>query len=341
MQSAPELQQLPPQMAEMLCGVYERCFGALFDVFLLEDCAELAERRLVQGGFSRIQSAVETGSVDYDPSQVEGCRGAYEALECGELLNRNLEACQGVFKGTLQAGEECEIDEECVGDSVCLALDSCPGVCAPRQTAGEPCTSDDQCADGLVCSVVTELCVAPRAEGETCEGGVEAQCTPGLLCLGADEETGRVGTCRTVDGLFVALEGGDCDILQGPLCQVGLSCVLVQLSVTGNSIAGTCAAAVGSGEDCALAVPSQCPEGEYCAINAADLLTGDPGACTPLPLVGEACAPDFGGPRCEAFARCVDDTCVAMRNLGETCTSDEICYSERCVDGGCAPSGGC
>lgn len=340
--SGPALAELPPLLADAMCGIYEDCFGQLFDLFLLEDCAELTERRVAQGGFSRVELAVQSGSVQYDPARAEECLSAYEARGCDDLLARHIEACEEALEGTLQTGDECELDEECAGDAICLVADACPGHCAPRQPAGESCHTDDQCADGLVCSKVTNLCVEPRTESEACEGGSEAQCAPGLLCLGADEDEARTGTCREVDALLTAAEGQTCDIMRGPLCQQGLTCAVTEVPASGaaDSLPGACEPTVGSGEDCHLSVPSQCPEGEYCSIEIADVLLGQLGTCTPLPRAGEACAPDLG-PRCEAFARCVDDSCVAMRDLGESCTVDDVCYSGRCVDGGCTPGSGC
>jgi hypothetical protein len=125
--------------------------------------------------------------------------------------------------------------------------------------------------------------------------------------------------------------------VEGPLCNPDLSCVI--LSVT-PAIRAECRKAVSAGASCTVGFPDPCPSGNYCKApqNTLD------GTCTARPGDGVACASGpFGGDAdiCALDARCDGGTCRARQNLGGTCVTDAVCFSEHCVDGKCALDGAC
>jgi hypothetical protein len=66
------------------------------------------------------------------------------------------------------------------GDGVgCLQADNlyCGPLrtCQALKTLGQPCDGYDSCASGSFCDMDSELCVAPRANGEKCNGSSECQ----------------------------------------------------------------------------------------------------------------------------------------------------------------------
>jgi hypothetical protein len=152
----------------------------------------------------------------------------------------------------------------------------------------------------------------------------------------------QTGVCRPFDEIDLVGEDEPCDLEAGTLCDTGLSCTVVSL----EGPAFACRRIPVSGGTCGIGFPENCPKGEYCPITAVELLTGTlEGNCVALPSEGETCAARLidGSPECEAYARCntTTGTCMALRDLGESCTGPESCYSGNCVNGGCAPAGTC
>jgi hypothetical protein len=180
----------------------------------------------------------------------------------------------------------------------------------------------------------------PGGEGDTCGGGTNPGCELGLLCFGEDEEAGTPGSCTNPDDIFTEQEGGACDIQEGPMCEIGVSCVL-----TGGGAGGPtfeCQAEVASGAACSIGFPDQCPDGEWCA--GIDLEAMDfEGACEPLPGEGEGCAATFGPANCESGLTCSTDsqTCVDVVAIGEDCDEDAGCFSDNCDSGTCSQAEEC
>ena len=339
---------VPAEFAAAQCGLYRRCATIYYDiVFSLEDCQVLLEEQIRQGGWGQIEQAVDGERVTYDANSARTCFDAIDAIdtteECADANTRPLhDACETVLTGSVEAGGECDINDECEPGLICNTNLACPGECSPRLPAGDPCQGDDQCATTLVCSNVTQLCVEPGAEGEACGGGIEAQCDGGLACLGEDQMQMQTGICRPFDEIALVGEDAPCDLEAGTLCDTGLSCVVVSL----DGPAFACRRIPVSGGTCGIGFPENCPKGEYCPITAVELLTGTlEGSCIELPAEGETCAARLidGSPRCEAYARCnaATGTCLALRDLGESCSSPEACYSGNCENGGCAPARAC
>jgi hypothetical protein len=337
------LENVPERYAEAYCGVLERCSGFFFElVFPLEDCATLAAEAARQGGFSALEAAVEDGRIEYHPDKAEACFDAIEARDCADANDRDIEACEAALSGTVPEDGDCELDEECEGSLICETNAVCPGVCVKRYGPGVACLESDECADGLVCSTATAHCVAPAGEGGACEGGTEPQCDVGLLCVGNDNSQQRPGSCRPLDSVLFQGAGESCDPTNAELCEDGLACVLTGLNEE-LAAAWECQPIAASGGTCRLGLPEQCPAGEYCDVTLVGAAAGQASECETLPAPGEPCAPrPFGFlAACEAYARCEDGLCVALRDLGESCSSSAVCYSGYCAGGACEPPRAC
>jgi hypothetical protein len=340
------LDALPEQFAKAQCDAFERCAGLYYDiVFTLEECSTLGSRQFRDGGFSELEQAIDDGRVKYDSKAAATCIEAISERACEDFDQRDIPECEDAVTGTVPADGECEIDAECEGSRICVVSDMCPGTCEDRGSAGFPCSDDDDCADGLVCSEATALCATPKQDGETCGGNVEAQCEGGLACQGESKDEMRTGTCTPFDELTTAGPNETCDLDAGILCGPDLSCTIVELA---DPPIFRCLAIPASGGTCGLGIPENCPSGEYCDLSAAEVILGTlESTCVPLPSSGEPCVDrnPFNGilAQCEAYARCDTSTgnCLALRDLGETCSSNELCYSQNCVNGGCAAQRAC
>lgn len=338
------LEDLPGAYADAYCKLLERCGGILYDLTTAyEDCSTLATERVRQDGLSSLEQAIDDGRVVYHPELVPACIEAVTSRVCEDLNERDIEACNLAIEGTAAEGEPCTMTEECDGSLICETKDACPGTCVERYSAGVVCASSDECADGLVCSEATAHCVQPTRDGEACGGGVEAQCEAGFFCAGDDKGKMETGTCLAFDELVLGAEGDACDPETAKLCADGLSCVIT--GVANEALTWECQAKGTSGSACHLGLPEACPLGEFCPIRIEDVLLGTFEAeCTPLPAIGEDCAvrPLPGIlPDCVAYARCGDGKCVGLRELGQSCSGDVLCYSGHCVAGACEPGHTC
>jgi hypothetical protein len=340
------LDALPEEFAKAQCDAFERCAGLYYDLFFsLEECSTLVSRQFRDGGFTELEQAIEDGRVKYDSRAAVKCIDAISARECADFDVREIPVCEDAVKGTVPLDEECQIDAECEGSRICVVTDTCPGTCKERSSAGVPCSSDDECADELVCHEATSLCATPKQDGQTCGGNVEAQCEVGLACQGESKDDMRTGTCTPFDEITTAGPNETCDLDAGILCDPDLSCSIVEVA---DPPVLRCLAIPASGGSCGLGIPENCPSGEYCDLSLAQVLLGTlESTCIPLPASGEQCADrtPFTGilAQCEAYARCDASTgnCLALRDLGETCSSNELCYSQNCVNGGCAAQRAC
>jgi hypothetical protein len=334
--------ELPARYASAQCKLIERCYGPLYHVFFtFEDCETRTEAQFRDGGFGALEAAVDAKTAKYDGEKAVKCLDTLENRECAELNQRTIDACEAALTGTVEPGDDCNIDEECKGSRICEVTDQCPGTCVERYAAGHDCSENDECADALICSDATSRCVAPAGDGEACGGGLEPECDGGLLCAGEDSGNGQPGTCHPLDQIAEHRAGETCSPTVGELCEDGLSCVIDALTP-----AFTCKTVPASGGPCGLGFPENCPVGEYCPLSEVELALGVfASTCEPLPRIGEPCAarPMFIPARCEPYARCDEPTgtCLGLRSLGESCSSDELCNSGYCENGGCAPLRAC
>jgi hypothetical protein len=288
-----------------------------------------------------MERVVTLQTASYDPVQAKACVDALASGACNQLDNNLPAPCRAAFKGTVAAGGDCTVAQECSAEgSRCdTSAGTCPGKCAAQSSAGIACQQDGDCTLGLKCSKITSKCAAAPAEGEACGAGVDDECATGLLCIGADRNAAMPGACQAADAVLVGAEGASCSYSTGPLCQVGLSCVITTLTA---ALDGTCQKGVTSGASCGIAIPTACPVGQYCPLTAAQALLGMTANCVDLPVSGDACAPDVALSVCGKDLVC-DNTqhCIARRELGQSCKIDDECISHTCRSGGCSPASAC
>ena len=328
------LEDLGQPVAEAQCELFSRCFGAAYDLFLAgEDCQTRTEAAF-EDQLSILQAAVDSGNATYDGTKAQACIDSIANQSCSAGVAQTPE-CEAVVIGSVEEGGDCTTSEECSGDAYCAHDFTCPGTCTAEGAAGASCEFDEQCADELICSEAGS-CVKPAGLGEDCQGDSAPDCGFGLFCLGEDEE-GNPGTCRDVDEAFSAQEGASCGF-DTTLCASGLSCVVDSVDMTGAVF--VCAAKVASGATCKVGIPEQCPTGEYCD---ADVNMGQfEGTCMALAGNGEACTVSaFSEGACGPNLRCDGGTCRPLQQLGESCTDDEVCYSELCEGGVCVAEDSC
>lgn len=334
------LAEVPEAYGAVFCNVTSRCNPFVKAYIPADDCVDYFISTMRAGGWDEMVDAVEDGRAVYNGDKMQACLDELNGRSCEELDDPEPESCEEATTGSVERGGDCTTDIECEGDSICQFSDSCPGTCSGKLNAGEACSGDDQCEEGLDCSDDTHRCVAPAQEGEDCDGGVAPPCAGiGLFCLGEDEDEDLPGTCRPIDEIFTAEPGDTCSFETGPLCVDGSACALVDL----DPVSFECTEIVAEGEECQFGLPNACEAGTYCA--GLDLAAADvTGTCEPYADAGDECDPDALlmcgiGASCEA-----DDSearCVSLKENGVGCEADDECWSDNCVDGGCAPEGAC
>lgn len=338
--TGPTIDEVPAKFASVTCDVANQCFGSLLKVFLNgEDCVTRTQRGIEDGDLGQTKKLVADKKLTYDPAKAQACLDAYKAGGCAQLDTRAPAACDDVFGGKTAVGGDCTVDAECTPGNFCEAGSACPGKCAARKGEGVACTKDDQCADNLKCT--GQKCAKPVAEGGQCGGGTGADCKAGLTCSGADDKTGKPGTCKTTAAAFSAKVGEACDVIQGQFCELGAACELAAASASG--ITWKCAAAYTSGGACKISYPNGCPSGEYCPVNLKSMPLKLDATCTKLPANGETCGLNTDGvPEiCGPYAVCTAGKCAEKQRLDGSCTNDAGCYSERCKGGKCVPGVAC
>lgn len=334
------LEEVPEAYASVFCDLTNRC-NPFFKAFIpVDDCTEFFVNTLNNQNFDNIIDAVEDHRAIYNADKMRDCLDQIGARSCDELTDPDPESCEQAAEGTVERGGDCTTDIECEGVSICKFSDSCPGTCEAKLNAGESCSGDDQCEEGLDCSEDTDRCVAPAEEGEDCGGGVAPDCNGDtLFCLGDDEDESVAGTCRPADEVFSAKPGETCDFEEGPLCETGSACVVSSIA----PLTLECAEVVEAGEDCQFGLPNACEPGAYCADVSIALLDVE-GTCKPYADPGDECDPTALfmcglGASCQASDSVAH--CVANKANGVSCEEDSECWSDNCVDGGCAPEGAC
>jgi hypothetical protein len=340
------LDRLPAELSKALCHAEQACSPFFYQVVFGDaDCEGVLTAQLEQSTFAQIQIAIDTKKASYDGLKAQSCVSAVASGGCGVLDNDLPSVCRDALSGTLATGGECDIDAECSGLSRCqIDGNTCPGKCAPLSSAGVACTQDDDCALGLICSTATHHCAAPAAEGEPCEGGSAEQCAAGLLCIGSSEDKKVAGRCETPAQALTQREGENCNLDEGPWCAQGLACVIEAVT----PVSYKCHAIAAAGGTCGIAVPGECPTGQYCPLDFGELVLGKlTASCAALPVAGEACGPALALSRCAGNLVCdtttnvAKPTCIERRALGQSCTSDALCVSVHCVAGACVPASVC
>jgi hypothetical protein len=327
------LTELPALYARAYCDAQRACAGDVLEVFLAgEDCEANVETAIADE-IPRIEQAIAAGKMRYDGTKVQACVDELRSRGCLVGTDDPVE-CTNASDGTVAEGDACSMSAECAGgNTYCKTDATCPGRCAVREAAGGPCRRNSECAAGLQCSEATRRCYAPAAAGAACDAGAP-KCRDDLVCVGADEDSGQSGQCRSFADAF-SLDTGAACLIDAPFCKADLRCVIE----SGAPLTTRCAAPVASGAPCKLALPDVCPGDQYCRA-ATDTVDG---VCTAKPGNGQPCAaPGIGDdPICAPGTRCDGGTCRTRQRLGGTCAADAVCYSENCIAGGCAPAGAC
>jgi hypothetical protein len=327
---------VPSELAGAACQALEGCYGALYDLVLPgEDCTAQVREQLSEA-VTALEAAIEAGTARYRPSRMDDCLRELRRSDCGMDAAFASDACLAALDGTVELGGDCQSTLECEGDAFCQNGGTCPGQCVATGAVGAVCDDDSECQPELDCSP-EQRCYAPPQEGASCGGSVPESCADGAFCIGASE--GASGECRAPDEVFTAGSGDACNILDGTLCEPGLSCTI--LGVQGTTIQGECAPRVAAGAACTLAVPDQCPVDQYCEVTNRASFSG---TCKAKPAAGQPCAPgpfDDSPPQCAPNLRCDGGTCRARQPIGAACQSDDACRSENCVRGRCALEGTC
>jgi hypothetical protein len=328
----PMIAMLADRLSSATCEALADCVGdemLLAELIGGRDCEEITSGDLRNGELSAVPSAIEAGRIVYEASELEACAEDIAALGCDVRSQRWPASCELTLLGTVEAGGDCAIDQECAGDAFCAQEDACPGACTALLAEGAACTNgdDDQCEDGLVCVAATDRCTALGALGSPC-GGSRAACAPGLVCF----DGGSGPECVTVAALYFRAEDESC-FPGDATCDAGVSvCGDVELCEPGlvcesAASGGVCQPATTQrGGDCKRAVPNQCPLAQVCDAST----PGETGTCVDRPSEGEPCIDR--SPRCAPGHICVDDTCLALLDNGESCGVHEECLSGTCGD---------
>ncbi len=296
---------MPAAYKEAYCTFLARC-GVFPDTATCVGATLVVVPTLDQN----VIAAVHAGRVIYNGNNVRTCFDAVANDTCDQTDENGrtrTTACGLYFQGTVAAGGECFIDQECVSqqcsggttDTVC-SRGTCVGDTAPvfePLAVGMPCASNGACIDGAYCDTVTNVCTELRASGASCTGSTE--CGYGLACAG----TTGARTCQPLPAL-----GETCRLDlpcrdEGQFCNTSTS-VCTQVGVTGV----------------ACTTSQQCSPYYRCDTTA--------GACTKTPILGQSCA---AVGRCfEAGTYCDSVTCVEAKPDGMPCMGDIECQSDNC-----------
>ena len=323
---------VPNVLARGRCGALEACLGGktlLEPIYQGNDCVEFTTRQQADRQLHYLAASIADGRVKFRPDRLDACRAAIVALGC-DVASRPLPAaCEEALEGQVDLAQDCNIDQDCSGTAYCYkgTQETCPGQCVALQTSGLPCAGSAQCADGLMC--LGGLCGMPPAEGDACETRFSpSECPPGLVCQGASGDR----SCRSLASLYKAKQDEACDAF-GTLCQIGLVC---QSASASNTI-GVCRQPSAAGATCRPAEPSQCPNTQYCKDARSNVMdraaAGKDGVCADRPKAGQSC--EYSD--CVPGARCIDNTCYALKTAPNACASDNDaeCYGGSCEQGIC------
>jgi hypothetical protein len=306
-----EFDDLPGAIIGAYCGVYVNCG-------LMDDYATCANLNFDVDVDPAIGAAIEAGLVIYHEDQAGACLGGIGTSTCEQnrLFENEPEACDLTFEGTVGAGGQCGIDEECISQD-CM-VPSCPDACCqgtcvgdvrpprPRvgESCGESCDRTGSCVDSF-CHSMTLVCTAYVALGDTCQE--TDQCQTGI-CTGvctALPDTGETcaladqGACRKI-GDFCSPTTMKCTPLglSGDACTDDGECSPIYKCGS----AGTCVLRPRVGEMCGSGRDS-CIDGSFC--NASSICE----------------APRADGAACETNSQCIHDCDPAT----STCVTEPVC----------------
>jgi hypothetical protein len=278
----------------------------------LQRCGLIADRETCVTYFraprdGRLRAAVDAGKIRYDAVAARRCLDALAVLGCDQTSREArapLEACARMFSGTIEVGEECVFDGECVSGSCsapeCPADTCCYGVCLPTAFArlGEQCTTDEECVPEAFCR--GGLCVALSQKGQPCK--LDNHCDYGLACIGATEQ--EDGACRALP-----LIGESCPYSR--CAEIGAYCSASQICTPVGLPGAPCA------DDTACSPYAQC---------------GANDTCEDIPGLGMPCQKYCAG---EAWCNrsSGQGICSTPQENHSPCVVDEQCASLHCEVG--------
>lgn len=273
--NTPTVTGLAPLLAQVYCDSMKQCIGPAYAIFFEGvDCQTRFSTQMVDGSLEATEDAVVKGTVVYNSAKVQECLDAIEAMGCSLFSSRLAGVCEQVLEGKVVAGGECTLNAECAGDLYCKVDAACPGKCGPREGEGGACKEDDACQSGLNCNKVKGLCEKQGGTGDAC-GLTNPSCAITHVCVGADEAKKTAGTCKPMAEVFSAKAGAACNLMQGPYCEAGQSCVVK----TVVPLAMECQGEIKADGACKLGAPDQCEIGFFC--DGTDATKGDvDGTCT-------------------------------------------------------------
>jgi len=315
---------------EDICGdgglyvdLVEKAFRCVpeFELFLGEfpSAAELAT-----ACDSSLGAHIGDGTVQLGDAQtLAACLAFIEDLDCETFEFDTDNACTPLIIGTLAEGDDCDSDDQCIGDAYCdrsddgdcgacaprkADLENCfedtecvgrrcsgagttPGMCRSFGDVGDECSSDDDCLGQLVCNASTDKCQKPFdwAEDDDCESNDALDCGFPLSDLYCAEGT----TMQCVPYLEI---GDDC---------AGMLCDFKAYEWCDAQGSGKCELpmTVAADADCNMFMGLECADGLQCSD------PGDGCACTSPAEVGDSCVEDDED-ACGGFLlSCVDGKC--------------------------------
>jgi hypothetical protein len=251
-----------------------------------------------------LAAAIDSGKVLYNPRAAEACIADLAARGCdltapdGRALP---DSCARMFTGTLDLGEPCAFDAECVSSScdapACPRNMCCLGTCASTIPDGE-CNRDADCGPDRFCDAPAHTCHALADVGAECTA--DTQCAYGLGCIGATDL--QPGNCRALPHLGERCPYQRCADL-GTVCTNG-TCVAVGLP----------------GSPCITG--ADCSPYAHCA--------ADTQTCANIPVLGEPCNGSCAG---EAYCDLETRLCTMPKPNDQPCSASDQCESLYCEEG--------
>jgi hypothetical protein len=213
---------------EGYCAAARACCGE--QEAMLDDC------ELGYAAKNEVVESLQRGAITIGAAELAACVAAYQAAAQSCEANPVIEACAGIARGTIAAGQPCRLGSECAGDgaNACLVSDSGSevGICAPvsRGAVGDPCTFTCRLGEGCDVTVLGADSTAPsvcfESDGVYCDYESPATClalrATGFAC-DDDDQCGSQGYCD-LSGSSTCKPRGKLNEPCG-LCIPSLSCV--------------------------------------------------------------------------------------------------------------------